>query len=249
MPPEVITALIGLIGIIIGAIPTYLFMRQKGAAEIDKLKAETDKTKAEAEKIRAELQIKPLLANEVKQESLKIYGNLKLEEHLKTAKTVDLLGYNLKSLLQANRELIANAVEHGANIRIVLVDIQNPIAQTFKAHSNRPHLLISDWVTGFEHIRDIQRMLAKKSKISGRFEVKLTDWIPSCNLILINSGEADGIVKVGVNSVVFRQSMSERFNFVLEKRQNAKAFDFFVKGYDTLWSEDGNLWDGSMPPI
>ncbi len=54
MSPEVIAALIGLIGVIIGAIPTYLFMRQKNSAEVEKLKAETDKIKAAAERIRAE---------------------------------------------------------------------------------------------------------------------------------------------------------------------------------------------------
>lgn len=56
MSPEIITALLGLFGVIVGAIPTYLFMRQKNSAEIDKLKAETDKIKAEAEKIRADFQ-------------------------------------------------------------------------------------------------------------------------------------------------------------------------------------------------
>lgn len=56
MSPEIIAALLGLVGVIVGAVPTYLFMRQKSIAEIEKLKAETDKIKAEAEKIRAEFQ-------------------------------------------------------------------------------------------------------------------------------------------------------------------------------------------------
>lgn len=56
MPTEITPALIGLLGIIVGVIPTYLFIRQRSIAEIDKLKAETAKTKAEEEKIRAELQ-------------------------------------------------------------------------------------------------------------------------------------------------------------------------------------------------
>jgi hypothetical protein len=56
MSLEIIVALIGLIGIVIGAIPTYLFMRRRESAEIDKLLAETDKARAEAEKIRSELQ-------------------------------------------------------------------------------------------------------------------------------------------------------------------------------------------------
>jgi gas vesicle protein len=53
---KVVAALVALVGIVIGALPTYLFMRQRGEAEIDKLKAETDKLKAETEKIRNDLQ-------------------------------------------------------------------------------------------------------------------------------------------------------------------------------------------------
>jgi hypothetical protein len=56
MPTEVIVALIGFLGVIVGAVPTYWFMRQKNLAEVEKLKAETDKIKVEAEKIRRELQ-------------------------------------------------------------------------------------------------------------------------------------------------------------------------------------------------
>jgi hypothetical protein len=55
MSTEVQIAIISLIGIIIGAFPTYLFMRKRNSAELDKLRAETDKLKAEAEKIRGEL--------------------------------------------------------------------------------------------------------------------------------------------------------------------------------------------------
>lgn len=55
MPTEIVTAIIGLIGVIIGVIPTYVFMRQRSAVEIEKLRAETDKTKAEAEKIRYDI--------------------------------------------------------------------------------------------------------------------------------------------------------------------------------------------------
>jgi len=63
MSPEVIAALLGLVGVIVGVIPTYYVMRKRNTAEIkklnaeiDKIIAETDKIKAEAEKIRAEFQ-------------------------------------------------------------------------------------------------------------------------------------------------------------------------------------------------
>ena len=188
MSPEVIAALIGLTGIIIGAIPTYLFMRQKGAAEVDKLRAEAEKTRAEAEKIKAELKGDASPVGGPKERLIVSDSNvrfdLSLEERLDAARTVDLLGYNLKSLLQATRELIANAVERGTTVRIVLVDIQSLSAQIFGKHTNRPHLLVPDWIAALEHIRDIRRLLEEKPMVNGRLEVRVTDWIPSCSLIL-----------------------------------------------------------------
>jgi hypothetical protein len=46
-----------LLGAVVGAIPTYVLMRQRKRAELAKLHADTDKVKAEAEKIRAEFNI------------------------------------------------------------------------------------------------------------------------------------------------------------------------------------------------
>ena len=53
MSPQVLSALLGCIGLIIGALPTYMFMRKQKQAELDKLHAETDKIRAEADRIRA----------------------------------------------------------------------------------------------------------------------------------------------------------------------------------------------------
>jgi hypothetical protein len=67
MSAQIIVALIGFLGLIVGAIPTYIFMRQRKVAEVEKLHAETDKVKAEAEKIRAEYRaIAPAQSRRVK---------------------------------------------------------------------------------------------------------------------------------------------------------------------------------------
>lgn len=57
MSIQIIVALIGFLGVVLGAIPTYVLMRQRKRAELDKLHADTDKVKAEAEKIRAEFNV------------------------------------------------------------------------------------------------------------------------------------------------------------------------------------------------
>jgi hypothetical protein len=75
MSTDIYVALIGLLGVIIGAIPTYFFMRQKNLAEIEKLNAEADKFKAEAEKIRADFQKEILSSAEAKVKILFVAAN------------------------------------------------------------------------------------------------------------------------------------------------------------------------------
>ncbi len=55
MQTEIIVALVGIVGIIIGAIVNQLFARRKIDAEIEKIRAETDKARAESEKLRVEI--------------------------------------------------------------------------------------------------------------------------------------------------------------------------------------------------
>ena len=129
MPLEVVTALIGLVGIIIGAIPTYLFMRQKGLAEVDKLKAETDKTKAEAEQIRAGLQnssVDQEIDNGSEGASLikledRSEHKLPLEKRLSNAKTVAFVGSSLIGILAHYKGFIQSRAETGCKFRFLLV--------------------------------------------------------------------------------------------------------------------------------
>jgi hypothetical protein len=66
MSTEIIVALMGILGIIIGALVDQLLARKKTDAEIGKIKAETEKTRAESYKLRAEKpQLKSPTINEI----------------------------------------------------------------------------------------------------------------------------------------------------------------------------------------
>jgi hypothetical protein len=54
MPTEVIVSVVGLFGILVGAVVNGLFAHKTDQARIEKLKAEADKARAEAGKVRAE---------------------------------------------------------------------------------------------------------------------------------------------------------------------------------------------------
>ncbi|MBI5932401.1 MAG: hypothetical protein HY867_01735 [Chloroflexi bacterium] len=178
------------------------------------------------------------------------FANLKIDAQIATAKSIELLGYNLKSLLQELREPLAKAVVRGASVRIILVDIESNVTQEmFKQHSNRPHLMLPEWVTALEHIGDIQKMLQVATKLNGKLEVKVTDWIPSCNLIIFNSDEDNGLIKVGIHTVTIRQPLTGRLSLILSKKENQNAFEYFAKGFNMLWEKDSREWNGVVPPL
>jgi hypothetical protein len=175
--------------------------------------------------------------------------SFRLEKYLNGAKTIDLLGYSLKGMLQDLRDPLAQAIIQGAIVRIVVVDITSPSANLLREHSRRPQLLLSEWITGLQHISDIQKILSNAPKVSGRLEVKVTSWIPSSNLILINANDENGILKAGIHSVTFRQPLSDRLSLTIKRKDYPHAFNFFVKGFDILWNEDSVVWDGRIPEI
>ena len=55
MPTEIVVALVGVAGAVLGVIATQLLTRRKTEAEIDKIKAEAEKARAESDKLRAEI--------------------------------------------------------------------------------------------------------------------------------------------------------------------------------------------------
>lgn len=55
MQTEVIAAIVGVGGIVLGSLVTHLLARKKTDAEVEKIKAETEKAHVEAEKLRAEI--------------------------------------------------------------------------------------------------------------------------------------------------------------------------------------------------
>lgn len=253
MPSDlIVVALIGLIGTVVGAIPTYLFVRRKSNAETDKLKAETEKTNAETDKIRREISQKNALKEPeafplAKLSSIESRTQLNFEERLKNAKTLDVLGYNLRLFLQSNRDLLSDAVKRGTTVRLVLINRSGDSFDMFKGHSNRPQFVEADWAAGYEFIGDILLNLAKlPASTRGSLKVKLTDWIPSCSLIIFDAESENGFMQVGVNSITFRQPKTAKPTIGLEKKKNPQEFLFFTNGYETLWNEDSTVWNSNQ---
>ncbi len=175
--------------------------------------------------------------------------SFRLERYIGDAKTIDLLGYTLKGLLRDLREPLVQAIIRGAIVRIIVVDVHSTSTKLFEKHTDKPELVASNWITGLQYIKDIRTRLEMVPKVSGRFEVKVTSWIPSNNLVLVNANTEDGILKAGIHSVTFRQPISDRLTIVIRREKYKQAFDFFAKGFDLLWNKDSVVWDGEIPSL
>ena len=173
---------------------------------------------------------------------------LNLEERLKTVRALDLMGYNLVGLLRDIREPIAEAVSRGATVRILVVDFNSLAGELMSKHSNRKHLLPSDFAAALEHIRDIDRLKNAKLRVDGRLDVKWTSWIPSCNMVLIDAKEEKGLAKIGINPPSFRRPVTGRLGLLLSRRYHPAELDYFIEQFEVLWHDDETRkWDGTTP--
>ena len=94
-----------------------------------------------------------------------------------------------------------------------------------------------------------QNLIEKKSRVNGRFEVKLTSWIPSCNLILVDANEQNGVAKIGINPITFRQPTTGRVSLILSRKDFASELSYFLKSFEALWEQDSQIWDGTLPQM
>ena len=216
MPLEIIVALIGLLGVIIGAIPTYLFMRQKNLAEIEKLKAETEKIRAEAEKIRTE--IKPtdtsnssaLLTKEAindlsaDKEGINYTRTKILFVAANPIDTVRLrLDYEAKTIEESLRtspnshifELVTASSTQWGDLRKLLLR-HNPDILHISGHSTKEGIVLED-VTGKGYLVPIESL-----------DMLLSGFSDKIRLLIINTNESAGICKTLAQRIDFTIGIS-----------------------------------------
>lgn len=173
----------------------------------------------------------------------------KVEDLIESAKTIDILGYNSKSVLQEFRSHLANAIVRGASVRVIFTDIsQYPTKEIFERHAGHSAAsLPSEWAKALGYINDIQKILKASPKVNGKLEIKSTTWIPSCNLILFNSADnKNGIARIDFHALSFRQplTLAGKLFLVISQKDNLKAFEYFAKGFDLLWEKESQEWNG-----
>jgi hypothetical protein len=166
-------------------------------------------------------------------------ASFELETLLQDAKSVDLLGYSLSSLLKNYRKPIAEASIKGTRIRILLVDVTRETGNVMRNHANKPHMVEREGKAGLEFAQDIERNIKSDPDAKGSVNIRLTSWIPSCNMIVVNGQQTDGVAKIGIHPPSYRQPAQGRRYLVLHRPEHMQDFDYFAEQFNALWREDG----------
>jgi hypothetical protein len=237
MPMEVVAAIIGLIGVVIGVIPTYFFMRQRSLAEVDKLRAETDKTKAEAEKIRSELsKVETRVVDNNK--SFIILDDrsgftIPLEIKLKNAQEICFLGVSLKGIVSHHVDYLFSKAKEGCKIRFLFVDPVSPATNSvpeLPADSSIDEVIAS-------RRKDIEIVVGWLKPIvkTGNAEIRLTNIVPPYALTMIDPATDHGEIQVGMYVYKAISGASERPHFTITMSNSEKWYRFFKNQYEKIW--------------
>ncbi len=151
-----------------------------------------------------------------------------VKELLASARQADILGYSLKGFLDEYRNLLTERVQEGTKVRVLVI---KPSSQAHAVIQENSRLFTFDAEIELSlgYVRQIKELLSKQGgQVKGTFELKLTSWIPSCALVIIDPTLETGIVKVAINSPYYKTHPKDRLYLVLEKQEQPLWFDYYA---------------------
>jgi hypothetical protein len=259
MPSEIIAALIGLSGVIIGSVPTYLYLKQKYKAEIEKsnaeagkFRAEAEKSSAEAEKFRAETEKtrseisirvgkdveKSLDSITIKSSSL-LKTRAQLPDFAKLVSSHDeiwIAGKDVYGLTDENKKVFLAAKQERKNYRIIIVASEaKHLIKTITA-SSVTHPTVekrTDFARfAFRHLEELH--LACPENI----EIRLANFLPTCSFVILDGKQSNGEMYIELYG--YKISTRDRLHVHLKRIDDKDSFDFFLHQFEEMWRNPDN---------
>jgi hypothetical protein len=168
------------------------------------------------------------------------------------AGTVDILGYSLVNLLRAYQGALVEAICRGAKVTIIVVDPTTSAGALLSDTLDETGAFARDVRDSLIHASQIQATLETRDVVLGEFAIKLTSWIPSCSMILIDRNEEHAVGKIGINSpsrvVPLGRGYRDRWFLVLRRDEYPTEFEYFSQRL-ALLAEDKYTrdWDNILP--
>lgn len=162
------------------------------------------------------------------------WDNALFQEKLKTAKEIRFQLLSGYVFFDQNAEFLVNFLNKGGIICCIITDPKSEAIKLAAIRSQgaaaKQEYLTHQINLVLEKLYEIH----KKTNFSANLQVKLTTLNPEPIMTILDPQSPDGIMFITLNG--FRQPISLRPSFILQKAKDEKWFNFFLKGFDEFWN-------------
>lgn len=153
-------------------------------------------------------------------------------ERVGNAKEIWLFGTSLEAMVAYHSGVFVKKLKESASLRFLLMDPQSPSVDA-RAHglfsASKPEILRGDIERTIARIRQMKHACGSCS-----VSVRLTSFVPSHALVLIDPNSREGIIIVELYPYLV--TSSDRPHFELT-RADTKWYGFFLDQYESVWRE------------
>jgi hypothetical protein len=163
-----------------------------------------------------------------------------LKKLVDEAKSIDLLGYTQLGMLRDFKSSLIRALTNGARIRILIINPEGSAAKLMRHALPDASKIDLSTQLALNYIAEIRETLGMtKGQLKGSFEIKLIDWIPSCNMIIVNDHYETGIMSVRLNTISLNPKLpfQEKLYLILTRSENDQEFTYFLSQFEDLWQD------------
>jgi hypothetical protein len=133
-------------------------------------------------------------------------------------------------MLATHKDDFREKMRHGGEVRVLIF---NPSGKNLPILAEnlgvRPSKIEAEIKTTIENCND----LVQSDLGIGKFEVRQTEMIPGCSLVIFNPSEHNG--QISVEFIGYHTRVSERPHVELEATRDRRWFTFYLNQFDELW--------------
>lgn len=159
-----------------------------------------------------------------------------LKDRILSARTVDILSYSCKGILDEYSHHITEMILNGGRVRLIFINKDSP-AFRLMMRNTRVESVNNDIDKTLMRIGLIQSSIKRYNEaLVDNLMVKQIAWIPSTNLFLFDAEDTRGVISTKVNPIFYSTPMTERLEpQVLYKKDDPRVFEYYRIQYEHLW--------------
>jgi hypothetical protein len=149
------------------------------------------------------------------------------------------VGMGLPRFIASFGSQIRRILSQGGNVKFILID---PLGEATKMSADRGTVRMSLEQVIAERTSAIEKLISygKEPSCKGNLEVKFVDFLVPYTIFGFDASNSDK-GKIFVWITPFQEPSEKRPGFILEKRLDAKWYDFFYNQFQKLWD-----WEKSV---